>query len=72
MGIVALVAGIIGLMFSWAPGVGFILGAAGVGFGIGGVQTNSGRGMAIGGIVTGAIAMVIQVIIIFLLALLFG
>lgn len=61
-GVTALVLGIIGLVFSWVPVFGFLLGILAVIFGVMG-YIRAGGGMAIAGAILGAITVVIGVIV---------
>ncbi len=70
MSVTAMVLGIIGLVFVWAPFIGLVCSILGIIFGAIGIsQTRknpnlSGRGMAVAGLVTGIIGAGIWVILI--------
>lgn len=76
MSITAMILGIVGLVFVWAPFIGFICALLGIIFGgIGMSQTKknpnlSGRGMAVAGLVCGIIGIVIWVILVAAIGLL--
>jgi hypothetical protein len=78
MGIAGGVIGIVGLVLCWIPYLGIILGALGVIFGAVGVQRANhmpgapGKGMSIAGIVTGGIALALNIIFIVLIFSLFS
>lgn len=69
MSVTAMILGIVGLVFVWAPFIGFICSILGIIFGgVGISQTKknpnlSGRGMAIAGLVCGILGIVIWVIL---------
>jgi Domain of unknown function (DUF4190) len=70
LSISAMILGILGLVFVWAPFLGFVLGILGIIFGgIGMGQTRrdlnlGGRGMAIAGLVCGIIGVAIWIILV--------
>lgn len=74
LAIAALVTGIIGLLLSWIPFVNvlaLVLGIVAVGTGIAGVRRTrapgvGGKGLAVGGLVTGIIAILVSLLIIVL------
>ena len=76
MSVTAMILGIVGLVFIWAPFVGFICSLLGIIFGgVGMSQTRknpnlSGRGMAIAGLVCGIIGVVLWVILVAFIGLL--
>lgn len=74
LAIAALVVGIVAVISGWVPFWGLLVGATAVVLGIIGLKKSTGKGMAVAGIVTGAIGALcgIFVIIFFIAALSFG
>jgi len=69
MAVAAMVLGILGLVLSFVAGAGFICGLLGLIFGIIGIKKagrigGKGKGMALTGLITGSIGMLINLIII--------
>jgi hypothetical protein len=62
MAVAALVLGILGLVFSWVPFIGWILVILAVIFGAVGVRNPQGKGMAIAGLVLGIIGIALKVL----------
>ena len=68
IGVAGFVTGLIGLLLSWVPIAGIVLGALGVV--LGGVGVSQGRkagrptGLAVAGVVLGALAVVIAIVLI--------
>ena len=58
-GVTSLVTGIVGFVLAWVPLLGFASSVIAVVFGILGIRKNSGKGMAIAGLVVGGITLVI-------------
>jgi len=58
MPIAAMVLGILGILFCWIPILGVILGVLGLIFGIAGMKNPLGKGMAMAGVICGAIGTV--------------
>lgn len=74
LAIAALVVGIVAVISGWAPFWGLIVGAAAVVLGIIALKKKTGKGMAIAGIITGAIAAIwsLVVTILFVIVLVGG
>jgi len=62
-GVTALVLGIVGVFLCWIPVFGLILPILAIVFGGIGIFLQSGRGMAIAGLVIGVITLIINIII---------
>jgi len=62
-GVTALVLGIVGVFLCWIPIFGLILPILAIVFGGIGIFLQSGRGMAIAGLVVGVITLIINIII---------
>ncbi len=64
LAITSLVTGVVGLLLCLIPGLGIVLGVAAVIFGIIALRRRQNKGMALGGLITGALAAVINTIMI--------
>ena len=62
--VAALILGLVGIVFCWLPLVGWICQIAAVITGIIGMQQPNGRGMAIAGLVMGAIMLVLELVLV--------
>jgi hypothetical protein len=69
LAITALVLGIVALVTGWIPGWGVLVGLAAIVFGIIALAKRQGKGMAIGGIVTGVLGLLSSVLIIVFIAI---
>lgn len=67
MGVTGFITGLLGFLFCWVPGLGLILGVLGVVFGGLGIQAfrkrGQNNGLAIAGLVLGALAILVFVVI---------
>jgi uncharacterized membrane protein len=66
LAIAALVTGVVAFVVGWIPFVGLIVGLTAIGLGIAGLNKSSAKGMSIAGLVTGGLAVLFNLIMIFL------
>ena len=59
-GIIALVCGIVSIVMCWVPLVGLACSIIGIIFGSRGMKNNQGKGLAIAGLVTGIIGLILS------------